>query len=73
MTESDLEIACIAWFQELGYAYKAGPDIAPRGATPERKNFVQVILRMSLLARKVSTMPLSSSMAFSHCSQTISR
>ena len=44
MNESDLESACIAWFQELGYAYKAGPDIAPRGAAPERKNFIQAIL-----------------------------
>ena len=35
MTESDLENACIAWFQELEYDYKAGPDIALRGATPE--------------------------------------
>ena len=44
MNEADLENACIAWFQELGYAYKAGPDIAPRGAAPERKNFIQAIL-----------------------------
>lgn len=44
MIESDLENACIAWFQELGYAYKAGPDIAPRGETPERGNFTQAIL-----------------------------
>ncbi len=32
MTESDLENACIAWFQELEYDYKAGPDIALRGS-----------------------------------------
>ncbi|HUX28079.1 MAG TPA: hypothetical protein VMV39_04795 [Terracidiphilus sp.] len=51
MTESDLEIACIACFQELGYAYKAGPDIAPRGATPERKNFVQVIHPLYVASR----------------------
>ncbi len=32
MTEADLKNACIAWFQDLGYVYKPGFDIAPRGA-----------------------------------------
>jgi type I restriction enzyme R subunit len=44
MTESDLEHACLDWFQSLGYTYKAGPDIAPRGESPERKTFTQAIL-----------------------------
>lgn len=44
MNKAELENASIAWFQELGYAYRAGPDIAPRGTTPERKNFTNVIL-----------------------------
>ena len=44
MTEADLENVCSAWFQELGYVYKFGPDIAPRGAAPERKNITQVVL-----------------------------
>ena len=44
MTESDLERACIVWFQELGYAYQPGPEIAPRGLFPERETFTQVVL-----------------------------
>ena len=44
MTESDLENACIDWFRNLGYAYQHGPEILPRGATPERKNTVQATL-----------------------------
>jgi type I restriction enzyme R subunit len=44
MTESDLENACLDWFQSLGYTYKAGPEIAPRGEFPERKTFTQAIL-----------------------------
>ena len=63
MNESDLENACIAWFQELGYAYKAGPDIAPRGAAPERSSFVQAILPGRLreaLARLNPDLPAAS-------------
>jgi type I restriction enzyme R subunit len=65
MTESDLENACIAWFQELGYAYKLGFDIAPRGATPERKSFTQVILHDRLreaLARLNPGLPASATL-----------
>lgn len=62
MNEADLENASIAWFRELGYPYKAGPDIAPRGSTPERKNFTQAILPGRLqeaLARLNSGLPSS--------------
>ncbi|MHB1657647.1 MAG: type I restriction endonuclease subunit R, partial [Burkholderiales bacterium] len=62
MTETDLEDACIAWFQDLDYAYKLGFDIAPRGATPERQNFAQVVLHARLreaLARLNSNLPAS--------------
>ncbi|EQD65050.1 protein containing Restriction endonuclease, type I, EcoRI, R subunit/Type III, Res subunit, partial [mine drainage metagenome] len=62
MNEADLESASIAWFRELGYAYKAGPDIAPRGSTPERKNFTQAIFPGRLrdaLTRLNPTLPAS--------------
>ena len=43
INEETVEIQSIDWFQEIGYQYKHGNDIAPEGETPERKNFTQVI------------------------------
>ena len=62
MTESDLEHACIDWFRNLGYSYCHGPEILPRGATPERENTTQVILHGRLreaLARLNPDLPAS--------------
>jgi len=44
VTESVVEQAALAWFESLGYAVKAGPDIAPDGSTPERGSYTEVIL-----------------------------
>lgn len=43
-TESVVEQAALAWFENLGYTVKAGPDIAPDGSTPERGTYTEVIL-----------------------------
>lgn len=45
VTESVVEQAALAWFESLGYGVKAGPDIAPDGATPERGSYSDVILQ----------------------------
>lgn len=29
MTEDDLEQLCLTWFQDSGWGYRHGPDIAP--------------------------------------------
>jgi len=61
ITESVVEQAALAWFESLGYAVKAGPDIAPDGATPERGNYAEVILHGRLrqaLARLNPTLPV---------------
>ena len=50
MNEQQLEDLCIAWFQETGWQFVHGPDIAPDGANPERADYRQVILRGRLLA-----------------------
>ena len=42
--ESDVEREMLAWFEDLGYEVVAGPELAPDGATPERKNYKQVLL-----------------------------
>jgi len=45
MNEQQLEDLCIGWFQELGWQFVHGPDIAPEGLRPERFDYRQVILR----------------------------
>ncbi|MEY2341910.1 type I restriction endonuclease subunit R [Acidithiobacillus sp. IBUN Pt1247-S3] len=50
LNEQQLEDLCIAWFQETGWQFVHGPDIAPDGVNPERADYRQVILRDRLLA-----------------------
>lgn len=42
--ESDVEEEMLGWFEDLGYEVVAGPELAPDGASPERKNYKQVLL-----------------------------
>jgi len=49
MTEDQLEKQALEWFREQGYQYAYGPDIAPEGDTPERRDYYQVILTARLL------------------------
>lgn len=48
MTESDLEQLAITWFQDTGWNYRAGPDIAPDSDTPQRNDYRQVLLQGEL-------------------------
>ena len=50
LNEQQLEDLCIGWFQETGWQFVHGPDIAPDGASSERADYRQVILRDRLLA-----------------------
>ncbi len=45
MTEDDLEQLALTWFQDSGWEYRHGPDIAPDGDTPERTDYRQVLLQ----------------------------
>ncbi len=42
MTEDDLEQLALTWFQDSGWEYRCGPDIAPDGDAPERADYRQV-------------------------------
>ncbi|WP_310446375.1 type I restriction endonuclease subunit R [Thiobacillus sp.] len=44
-TENDLEQFALTWFQDAGWEYRHGPDIAPDGDTPERADYRQVLLQ----------------------------
>ncbi|MBL7981934.1 MAG: type I restriction endonuclease subunit R [Flavobacteriales bacterium] len=48
ITESQLEQLALSWFQEVGWAHAAGPDIAPDGPVPERTSYNEVVLRERL-------------------------
>ncbi len=42
--ESTVELAAIAWLEQLGYEYQFGPDIAPNEKAAERSSFEEVVL-----------------------------
>ncbi|WP_241235820.1 type I restriction endonuclease subunit R [Xanthomonas arboricola] len=50
LNEQELEDLCIGWFQQIGWQFAHGPDIAFEGDRPERVDFRQVVLRERLLA-----------------------
>ena len=75
MNEQQLEDLCIGWFQETGWQFVHGPDIAPDGANPERTDYRQVILRdrlLTALARINPHIPLVALEQAVHTVQTIS-
>jgi len=43
-TESELEQAVLEWLKGLKYDYVLGPEIAPDGERPERKDYREVVL-----------------------------
>ena len=44
LTESRIEEFAIGLFEQLGYRYLYGPDIAPDGANPKRASFEEVVI-----------------------------
>ncbi|HND54706.1 MAG TPA: type I restriction endonuclease subunit R, partial [Pirellulaceae bacterium] len=44
VNESHVEAAAIEWFQDLGYAFVHGPEIAPGEPAAERDSFADVVL-----------------------------
>jgi len=50
VTEDTVEQAAIEWFEELGYAYLAGPSIAPGEPGAERDSYGDVVLKSWLTA-----------------------
>jgi len=47
-TESEVEEAALAWFNELGYVILHGPEIAPGGLFAERESYEEVLLTRRL-------------------------
>ena len=75
MNEQQLEDLCIGWFQETGWQFVHGPDMAPDSAQPERTDYRQVVLRERLLAALACINPHIPAAALEqalHAVQTIS-
>lgn len=48
LTESKIEGFAIGLFEQLGYSYFYGPDIAPDGVCPKRASFEEVVMTENL-------------------------
>jgi type I restriction enzyme R subunit len=71
--EQQLEDQCIAWFQQAGWCFAHGPDIAPEGAHAERADFRQVVLRDRLLAALARINPHIPAAALEDAAQALLR
>ena len=49
LNEQQLEELCLGWFQDAGWRFAHGTDIAPDSSAPERTDYRQVVLRERLL------------------------
>lgn len=75
LNEQQLEDLCVGWFQQAGWQFAHGPDIAPEGDRPERADFRQVILRdrlLAALARINPQIPPAALEQAAHALQTVS-
>ncbi len=51
ISEDQLEQMCLSWFEDIGYDYVSGYEIAPDGDAPERTEYRQIILHSRLIDR----------------------
>nr|WP_198286422.1 type I restriction endonuclease subunit R [Stutzerimonas stutzeri] len=75
MNEQQLEELCLNWFQQVGWRFAHGPDIAPDSSAPERTDYRQVVLRERLLAALARINPQIPAAALEqavHALQTVS-
>lgn len=75
LNEQQLEELCLNWFQQVGWRFAHGPDIAPDSSAPERTDYRQVVLRERLLAALARINPQIPATALEqavHALQTVS-
>jgi type I restriction enzyme R subunit len=75
LNEQQLEDLCLGWFQETGWRFAHGPDIAPDSSAPERADYRQVVLRerlLNTLTRINPHIPLSALEHAVHAFQSVS-
>lgn len=75
LNEQQLEELCLGWFQDAGWRFVHGPDIAPDSSAPERSDYRQVVLRerlLTALARINPHIPPAALEQAAHALQTVS-
>jgi len=75
LNEQHLEELCLSWFQQVGWQFAHGPEIAPDSNTPERTDYHQVVLRerlLAALARMNPQIPAAALEQAVHALQTVS-
>ena len=75
LNEQQLEELCLNWFQQVGWRFAHGPDIAPDSSVPERTDYRQVVLRerlLAALARITPQIPAAALEQAVHALQTVS-
>ena len=45
ISENDVELIALGWYEQLGYTVKHGPDIAPGGSEAQRSGYSEVLLK----------------------------
>ena len=73
ITEAQLETLCLQWFQETGWHYIPGPDLAPDGATPDRTNYHDILLTRHLTTALTRLNPSFPQSAIESAIQTLRR
>ena len=71
--EQQLEEHCIHWFEETGWRYAHGPDIAPEGVSADRADYRQVVLRGRLLAALARINPHIPPLALEEAADAVTR
>ncbi len=57
INEEKLEQKCISWFEDTGFNYISGYEIAPDGDNPERSDYQQIILHDRLIKQLANINP----------------
>lgn len=73
ISEEHLEQLCLDWFRAQGYAYAYGPDLACDGDTPERCDYLQVVLTGRLITALQKINPHFPLVTLEEAAQTITK
>ena len=71
--EDELEQLCLTWFQDAGWTFRHGPDIAPDGDSPARKDWREVLLVSELTAALAQLNPHTPASVLDEVAAAVSR
>ena len=71
--EDELEQLCLTWFQDAGWTFRHGPDIAPDGDSPARKDWREVLFVSELTAALAQLNPHTPASVLDEVAAAVSR